>query len=94
MRMGSSVRDLIRSAGLFFMLLAIQASGAAGQSSWELKKEQDGIRVYVREVPDNPLKESKATVRFSGKVDDVVRLIFDFPNYTKWAPSIIAAKQV
>ncbi len=74
-----------------FLLLSLQLHA---QSPWQLKKDQSGVKVYVRDVEGMSLKESKATVQFSGSVDAVVSLVQDFGNYPNWAPRVMEARLV
>lgn len=78
--------------GLFFTLLA--NSGLQAQSAWEQKKDQNGVRVYVREVEGQSFKESKATIRFKASVQDVVNVLLDYPGYSQWAPRVVQARLV
>jgi hypothetical protein len=64
------------------------------QDDWELKKDKSGIKVYTKEVADNPLKKSKATVSFAATVDEVKAVIFDYDRYTEWTPRCISAEKV
>jgi len=75
-------------------MLAAATTPLHAQSDWESKKNKDGIQVWVREIADLPLKESKATVIFVGNVDKVMATIFDYTSYGDWAPRFIEAREV
>lgn len=63
-------------------------------SEWELKKEKHGIEVFTRAVEGQSLKESLAKTTFSGNVDEVVKLIFNYSTYPDWSPLCMEARLV
>jgi len=76
--------------GLFFLASAT----LQGQSAWELKKDENGVKVYVRSVVNQPMKESKAITQFSSSPEAVVKLILDYPRYGDWVPRVLNAREV
>ena len=79
--------------GLGLFLISV-APVVQAQSAWQQKKDDKGIKVWVREVEGQPFKESKATVQFTGTVDQVVKLLLDYPSYAKWATRVLEARLV
>jgi hypothetical protein len=67
---------------------------ATATSDWELKKDQDGVQVYVRSVSGQAFKESRAVVEFKGTPEAVRNLIFDYGDYTAWVPRVLNARLV
>ncbi len=65
---------------LFFLCTSFSFS----QSDWVLKKNKNGIRVYVREIPTSEINEFKATTILSADLEDVVALIIDGDNLHTW----------
>ena len=54
------------------------------QSDWELKKDKNGIQVYVRDVVYSKIKEFKATALVETKLEKVVDFIMDGDNLKNW----------
>jgi len=69
---------------LLFLLIS-----AALLFSWELKKEQNGIKVYTQDVQNSKYDEFKAETVFKNiPFDKVVQALTDFMNYPKWQKKI------
>src|SRR5579863_8947344 len=68
---------------LLFSLLATAHAGA--QKTWELKKDQDGIRVYSRTGDSSRFDELKVEMTLPGKVSSLAALILDIGNYPNWS---------
>lgn len=76
----------LMAAGLLF--------GQAGfaQEAWSLAKDTDGIKVYVRNVSDSPLREFKGEVHLSVTPDNVVRVLKDADAFKKWMPDVAVSE--
>lgn len=59
---------------------------AQGQSSWQLEKDENQIKVYTREIPGSSFKEYKAVGILSGKIENVISLLQNPDNYINWIP--------
>ena len=70
-------------------LLAGQTSFA--QEAWSLAKEADGIKVYVREVPDSSLREFRGEVQVKTSADRVVQTLKDASAFKKWMPDVVVS---
>lgn len=63
------------------------AAGSSAQDSWELKKDKDGIKIYVRPNSESSFDEFKATVTISGaSLKNGVGVILDINDYEAWFP--------
>jgi len=51
---------------------------------WELKKNENGIKVFTRDKAGSPLKEYKATVTVNAPMGEVLGKIKDVPSYINW----------
>lgn len=51
------------------------------QTEWELKKEEDGIKVYLREVDGSKIQEYKAEAILKGKVSSYIAVMKDVNAY-------------
>lgn len=66
---------------LIFLMTFCSFSFAPG---WELKKNENGIKVFTRVKEGSPLKEYKATVTINATMDAVLSVIKDVPGYVNW----------
>ena len=53
------------------------------QADWELKKEEDGIKVYLREVEGSKIQEYKAEAILDGKVSSYIAVMKDVNSYAE-----------
>ena len=63
-----------------------QVGFSVGQDNngWKLKKQQDGISVYSREVAGSRFKEIKVTVNIQTSLSGIIALFKDVPAYPLW----------
>src|SRR5580700_1883590 len=54
-------------------------------SHWELRKDQDGIRVYSRTCDSSRFDELKVETTLQGKLSSLAALILDVGNYPNWS---------
>ncbi len=52
--------------------------------AWELAKDEDGIKVYTREVKGAEIKEYKAVMNLKTSLSSLVALLKDVPAYKAW----------
>jgi hypothetical protein len=73
---------------IFFIILCFTRQsvvGAKGSDGWELKKKQDGIEVYLRDVPGPGLKEFKGIMYVKGvRLSSMVATFDDTASYPRW----------
>lgn len=68
---------------IIFFFLIPQAS-VIGADDWVLKKEKDGIRVYMRSVAGTEIKEIRANFFLKSSLNSVMALLKDVPAYKEW----------
>lgn len=51
------------------------------QRDWELKKEEDGIKVYLRDVEGSKIQEYKAEAILEGKISSFIAVLKDVNSY-------------
>ena len=68
------------------LMLAMFVAGmlAAAESPWELKKDEDGVRAYVRDVEGSPIREFKGTVTVDASPEEAVRLFEEDGRMPEW----------
>src|ERR1700735_3327173 len=57
----------------------------AAQKNWELKKDQDGIRVFSRPTDNSRFNDLKVEMTLSAKLSSLAALILDIDNYPNWS---------
>ena len=75
---------------LFFTIAYIYLFPSSNQS-WELKKDQDSIKVYIRNV-DNNTKEYLAETIINSDIDKIFKTITDFDNSYRWMYKLNSSK--
>ena len=75
---------------LFFTIAYINLFSSSNQS-WELKKDQDSIKVYIRDVDDNT-KEYLAETIINSDIDNIFKTITDFDNSYRWMYKLNSSK--
>jgi hypothetical protein len=79
----SGLKGLLFSAFFIFFFLNIFAQ-QQDASGWYLKKTENGISVYLRDLPDSRLKELKSVVKLKTSLSSIVALLSDFGAYPEW----------
>ena len=76
-------------ANTFFIVFLLIPFGQSNQEmAWELKKEEDGIKVYTREVEGSNIKEFKASSQITASQETVFNILLNIPNYPKWIEDV------
>ena len=63
-------------------------------SGWELKKEQDGVRIYTRKSAESSIKEVRLELVLEASLDNVVAVLRDPDNYASWVYNCEEARLV
>ena len=56
--------------------------------SWELKKNENGIKVYTKDVKNSKYDAFKAVMIVNEPFEKVKKILLDFKNYPKWQTKI------
>jgi len=68
------------------LLLSLTAGRSLyAQKNWELKKDQDGIKVYSRPDDSARFNDLKVEMTLTAKLSSLVALILDIDNYPNWS---------
>lgn len=62
------------------------------QESWDLVKENEGVKVYTRTNEVMSFKEFKASMIVKAKIEDFVSVLFDVDGLSSWGHNISEAK--
>src|SRR5579863_7190884 len=76
---------------LSFVLYLFAALPAGAQKTWELKKDQDGIRVYSRTGDSSRFDDMKVEMTLPVKLSSLAALILDIDNYPNWSFNSVKA---
>jgi len=67
-----------------FILIFFLCSAFLFQEEWELKRDKNGVKVYVKPGTQSKIKTVKATVSIKAPLEVVKSKIMDIENYSKW----------
>ncbi len=66
------------------ILLLAYAPLSAQTGEWKLKKQADGLKVYLRDAENSNIKEVKIETTFDASLSSVIAVLKDVPAYSKW----------
>ena len=85
---------MIKSSHLFIALLLAFATDSMAQSTWNLKKDQNGILIYSRSLKDSKFNELKAVFDLPGTFDQLSSILNDVSNYKTWVYGTAASNLI
>ncbi len=59
---------------------------------WELKKEKNNIKVFVRDSTVSGIKEIKVITTVKASVERLVEIVYDIESYPEWVPNLETAE--
>lgn len=69
---------------IYFLVILLFTSGVKSTDDWQLKKEKDGISIYIRKVDGSNFLEFKAVTTIDNVLlMDVLDVLLDVENYDK-----------
>jgi len=72
----------------FFLLVSIfflfPLLTSAQEYQWEFKKENNGIKVYTRDIADSNLKALKIIMEVDVSVNAIMRILMNTKSYPQW----------
>lgn len=75
-----------------FILIALISIGAFFQSEWELKKDRDGIKVYLSNSEDTKIKKFKVVTFVKATPIEIADAVVDLENNYKWFVNVEKAE--
>lgn len=78
----SSCKNIILIQSLFLLLLATQLLHA--DTGWKLEKNEEAIKVYLRDTPNSAIKSFKGTTTIKTSLSAIVSVLNDSANYPRW----------
>lgn len=74
-----------------FALLAIAILGCSlilpPDENWELKKDKEGIQVFIKKIPDSPMHAFRGITELTASLDQIEALFKDVEGFPEWAPN-------
>lgn len=79
---------MIKFLALFQILFLLSTiEGYSQANGWELKKDQNGIKVFVRDSEESSFDEFKATLTITNcRLQDALEVLQDVNSYEAWFP--------
>ncbi len=68
---------------LVMFVCSIVMIGSA-KEQWELVKEEDGIKVFLKTVPSSKIKEFKGVTNINSSLDSILAVLYDADACPKW----------
>jgi hypothetical protein len=87
MTLPSDEKIYMRSAHIFLSFVSAFSAPwfAQAQTTWQLKKDQDGIKVYSRAADNSRFDELKVEMTLTATLSSLAALILDIDNYHNWS---------
>ncbi|SRR5579871_48983 len=80
---GFTKENIILFCTSIFIMSSINA-----QNDWRLKKEQSGIKIYMRSNERSSFNEIKVEMSIQSKLSSLVALLLDVPNHAQWVYNV------
>lgn len=88
------MKNILHYISLLFVVLLYAAPTALAAEKWELKKEEDGIKIYTRTVANSPYKALRAAFSMKGTADILEDILLDISRQKDWVYSTKASSTV
>lgn len=71
-----------------YLLLLFSGNIFAQTNSWELKKNESGIKIYTRHIENSNFKEFKGEMIIAGKILKIIKVFKNVDRYKEWVADI------
>jgi hypothetical protein len=79
----SGIKNIILFCSAIFII-----GSADAQAQWRLKRDQSGVKIYMRTSGRSSFNELKAEITIEATLSELAALILDVPNHTRWVYSV------
>lgn len=79
---------------LLLIISLLLANRATAQNDWKLRTEKDGIRIYSSEVSYSKVKALKVECNFNATPSQLIAVLLDIKNSSKWIYHTKSAKLI
>lgn len=59
---------------------------------WELKKEKNDIKVYIRESAGSSINEVRVVASVKASIEELVEVVYDIDSYPEWVSNMKSAE--
>lgn len=73
-----------KTAFIIITLLCCLRISGFGQDGWELKKEEEGLKVYTKAYPDSKFKAIRVDLDLQATLSQIVALLMDVNTGAEW----------
>ena len=70
---------LLITAAIFMLSSAVQA-----QDSWQLRRDEEGIKIYSRRPNDGKMIELRLLTQYNATAQQLINTLRDISNYSNW----------
>ena len=67
------------------------SKGQQSENEWELKKEKNDIKVYIRKSTETSINEVKVITTVKAPVEELVEIVYDIDSYDQWVSNLESA---
>jgi hypothetical protein len=93
---------LFITIGVLLFLIVFASSGGnsnfkkywINDNNWRLKKNKKGIKVYISDCYNSEIKKITATTNLTTNLNELVDIIYNFENYSKWIQGCKSARMI
>ena len=82
----------IRNLSYCVLLLCVYSASSQANTQWRLDKDEDGVKVYLRDTKGSALKSFKSTVTLNTNLSSILAVIRDTTSYPRWLHNCRSAK--
>jgi len=83
-----------KAFGVLILAVIVQSNCFAQQTNWQFVKETNGVKVYFRETPGNPIKEVKILTTFNAPINSIISALTDVDSYPSWVYGALESRVV
>jgi len=69
---------------LIYIFCSLAVVSTAQEAKWELKKDKNDVKIYVREAKDSPFKELSMKFTVDASMSTIVALLQDVEAIPEW----------
>ena len=84
MAISTSTRNMVLLKGAFALLLLVASMPSKAQDEWNLKRDEDGIRVFTRDDDSSSFKNIKVECTVRATPSQLVALLLDMNKQPEW----------
>lgn len=78
----------LRKINTLILCVIVFVISANAQNDWRLKKDQSGIKIYMRTNEHSSFNEIKVEMTIQSKPSSLVALLLDVPNHAHWVYNV------